>query len=126
MQGYKSIAVFDEITPDPTTELIAKGLKFITENSGEIFEILKQSVLFDNLFKYSQEDTYYSKEPMAAIPESNSSPIVSTYTSYAGINYYSYERSIGTYVTYANGEKLYKSLPLSSLAYTKLSEYVLG
>ena len=36
MQGYKSIAVFDEITPDPTTELIAKGLKFITENSGEI------------------------------------------------------------------------------------------
>ena len=36
MQGYKSIAVFDEITPDPTIELIAKGLKFITENSGEI------------------------------------------------------------------------------------------
>ncbi len=36
MQGYKSIAVFDEITPDPTTELIAKGLKFITENKGEI------------------------------------------------------------------------------------------
>ena len=36
MQGYKSYAVFDEITPDPTTELIAKGLKFITENGGEI------------------------------------------------------------------------------------------
>lgn len=36
MQGYKNIAIFDEITPDPTTELIAKGLKFITENGGEI------------------------------------------------------------------------------------------
>ncbi len=36
MAGYKSIAVFDDVTPDPTTELIAKGLKFITENSGEI------------------------------------------------------------------------------------------
>lgn len=36
MEGYKSIAVFDEITPDPTTSLIAKGLKFITENRGEI------------------------------------------------------------------------------------------
>lgn len=36
MDGYKSIAVFDEITPDPTTSLIAKGLKFIMENQGEI------------------------------------------------------------------------------------------
>ncbi|MBR7132127.1 MAG: iron-containing alcohol dehydrogenase [Clostridia bacterium] len=36
MEGYKSIAVFDEVTPDPTTSLIAKGLKFITENRGEI------------------------------------------------------------------------------------------
>ncbi|MBQ3088570.1 MAG: iron-containing alcohol dehydrogenase [Clostridia bacterium] len=36
MGDYKSIAIFDEITPDPTTELIAKGLKFITENGGEI------------------------------------------------------------------------------------------
>lgn len=36
MTGYKSVAVFDEVTPDPTTELIAKGLKFITGNSGEI------------------------------------------------------------------------------------------
>ena len=36
MTDYKSIAIFDEITPDPTTSLIAKGLKFITENRGEI------------------------------------------------------------------------------------------
>lgn len=36
MQGYKNIAIFDGITPDPTTELIANGLKFITENGGEI------------------------------------------------------------------------------------------
>lgn len=36
MSGYKNIAVFDDITPDPTLELIAKGLKFITENSGEV------------------------------------------------------------------------------------------
>ncbi len=36
MGGYKKVSVFDEVIPDPTTELIAKGLKFITENSGEI------------------------------------------------------------------------------------------
>lgn len=36
MTGYKSIAIFDEITPDPTTSLIAKGLKFVTENKAEI------------------------------------------------------------------------------------------
>ena len=36
MIGYKSIAIFDEITPDPTTSLIAKGLKFITENKAQI------------------------------------------------------------------------------------------
>ena len=36
MDGYKNIAVFDEITPDPNTKLIADGLKFITENQGEI------------------------------------------------------------------------------------------
>lgn len=36
MDGYKSISIFDEVTPDPTTQLIAKGLKFITENGGEI------------------------------------------------------------------------------------------
>ena len=36
MEGYKSIKVFDEVTPDPTTKLIANGLKFITENGGEI------------------------------------------------------------------------------------------
>lgn len=36
MTSYKSIAIFDEITPDPTTTLIAKGLKFITANEAEI------------------------------------------------------------------------------------------
>lgn len=36
MDGYKSIAVYDKITPDPTTTLIADGLKFIMENKGEI------------------------------------------------------------------------------------------
>lgn len=36
MTAYKKVAIFDEVTPDPTTELIAKGLKFITENGGEI------------------------------------------------------------------------------------------
>lgn len=36
MTGYKSIAIFDEITPDPTTSLIAKGLKFVTQNKAEI------------------------------------------------------------------------------------------
>ncbi len=36
MTGYKSIAIFDEITPDPTTSLIAKGLKFVTEKKAEI------------------------------------------------------------------------------------------
>lgn len=36
MTSYKSIAIFDEITPDPTTSLIAKGLKFITANEAEI------------------------------------------------------------------------------------------
>lgn len=36
MRAYKKVAIFDEVTPDPTTELIAKGLKFITENGGEI------------------------------------------------------------------------------------------
>lgn len=36
MTDYESIAIFDEITPDPTTSLIAKGLKFIMENKGEI------------------------------------------------------------------------------------------
>ena len=36
MDGYKSIAVFDEITPDPTIKLIAEGLKFVSENKAEI------------------------------------------------------------------------------------------
>lgn len=36
MDGYKNIAVFDEITPDPDTKIIADGLKFITKNQGEI------------------------------------------------------------------------------------------
>ncbi len=36
MADYKSISIFDEVTPDPSTSLIAKGLKFIIENSGEI------------------------------------------------------------------------------------------
>ncbi len=36
MTGYKSVAVFDEVTPDPTVSLIAKGLDFITKNRGEI------------------------------------------------------------------------------------------
>ena len=36
MVDYKNISIFDEVTPDPSTSLIAKGLKFITENRGEI------------------------------------------------------------------------------------------
>lgn len=36
MADYKSISIFDEVTPDPSTSLIAKGLKFIIENHGEI------------------------------------------------------------------------------------------
>ncbi len=36
MDGYKNVAVFDEITPDPNTKIIADGLKFITNNQGEI------------------------------------------------------------------------------------------
>lgn len=36
MTAYKSISVFDEITPDPTTSLIARGLKFVTEKKAEI------------------------------------------------------------------------------------------
>lgn len=36
MAGYKNISIFDEVTPDPSTSLIARGLKFITENRGEI------------------------------------------------------------------------------------------
>ncbi|MBQ1182916.1 MAG: iron-containing alcohol dehydrogenase, partial [Clostridia bacterium] len=36
MVDYKNISIFDEVTPDPSTSLIAKGLKFIIENRGEI------------------------------------------------------------------------------------------
>ncbi len=36
MDGYKHIAIFDDVTPDPTTSLIAKGLKFITDNKPDI------------------------------------------------------------------------------------------
>ena len=36
MDGYKSISIFDGITPDPTTKLIAEGLKFVTESGAEI------------------------------------------------------------------------------------------
>ncbi len=36
MADYKNISIFDDVTPDPSTSLIAKGLKFITENRGEI------------------------------------------------------------------------------------------
>ena len=36
MSEYKKISVFDEVLPDPTTSLIAKGLKFITENEADI------------------------------------------------------------------------------------------
>ncbi len=36
MSGYKSVDIFDEVTPDPTTTLIAKGLKFIMEKKAEI------------------------------------------------------------------------------------------
>ncbi|MGN0492637.1 MAG: 1-propanol dehydrogenase PduQ [Acutalibacteraceae bacterium] len=36
LTDYKSVAVFDEVKPDPSTALIAKGLRFITEHRGEI------------------------------------------------------------------------------------------
>lgn len=36
MTDYKSIAIFDEVKPDPTTSLIAEGLKFIQANNAEI------------------------------------------------------------------------------------------
>lgn len=36
MEGYASIAVFDEVLPDPTTSLIAKGLKFIIDSNADI------------------------------------------------------------------------------------------
>ncbi len=36
MAGYKSVAVFDGVKPDPTTTLIADGLKFITEHKPDI------------------------------------------------------------------------------------------
>jgi len=36
MTDYKSIAIFDEVKPDPTTSLIAEGLKFIKANNAEI------------------------------------------------------------------------------------------
>ncbi len=36
MDGYKSIAVFDGVTPDPTIKLISEGLKFLIENKAEI------------------------------------------------------------------------------------------
>lgn len=36
MDGYASIAVFDEVLPDPTTSLIAKGLKFIIDSNADI------------------------------------------------------------------------------------------
>lgn len=36
MTKYKSISVFDEVKPDPSTSLIAKGIKFISEHRGEI------------------------------------------------------------------------------------------
>ena len=36
MEGYASIKVFDEVLPDPTTSLIAKGLKFIIDSHADI------------------------------------------------------------------------------------------
>lgn len=36
MTGYKSVDVFDEITPDPTTTLVAQGLKFIMKHQADI------------------------------------------------------------------------------------------
>lgn len=36
MNGYRNIFIFDKVTPDPTTALIAEGLKFITEHNAEI------------------------------------------------------------------------------------------
>lgn len=36
MEGYKKISVFDGVTPDPTTKLIAEGLDFITKNKSDI------------------------------------------------------------------------------------------
>ena len=36
MDGYASIDVFDEVLPDPTTSLIAKGLKFIIDCKADI------------------------------------------------------------------------------------------
>ena len=98
----------------------------ITEKSGEIFEMLKQSVLFDKLLQYSRGDLYYEKYEYPVVYESSSYSIVSTYEVYGGIDYYSYERTAGAYVKYANGDEEYVELRLGSLAYDKLTEYILG
>lgn len=70
MEGYKSIAVFDEITPDPTTSLIAKGLKFITENRGEIIIALGGGSAIDaaKAIVFMAEQSGMDKLKLIAIP----------------------------------------------------------
>jgi len=104
----------------------------ITEKDGEVFEILKQSVLFDRLLQHSSGDLYSEKyeEYYPVVTDSSSMPFTVSYTLYSGIDYYSYERIVSAEVKYADTNEEdaavlhHVDLRLSSIAYDKLTAHI--
>ena len=97
----------------------------ITEKDGDIFEMLKQSVIFDRLLQYSNADIYSDKYYSPAVYETSSSYGIEYISSYETIECYAYERTFGAYVTYADSSIEFVEIRLGSVAYEKMKNYIL-
>ena len=100
-----------------------KELSFQNDGS-EVFEILKQSVLFDRLEYYYDADIYSEKYGYI-----NTDPNSSSYTFYSTYEdakiepyYYSYSQGFDAYITYSDGREENIYLRLSQKAYDKLMQ----
>lgn len=70
MNGYRDIFIFDKVTPDPTTSLIADGLKFITENKVDIIIALGGGSAIDaaKAISFMAQQSNFKELKLIAIP----------------------------------------------------------
>ena len=98
-----------------------KKVKFNAED-GEIFEILKQSAIFDRLDKNYNYDMYYEK--YGHLEMSSDSYTSSFYPSEVYyVEYKTYEYSFDADIKYSDGTEETTTLRLGDLAYDKLMDY---
>ena len=96
-------------------------MKFNAED-GEIFEILKQSAIFDRLDKNYNYDMYYEK--YGHLEMSSDSYTSSFYPSEVYyVEYKTYEYSFDADIKYSDGTEETTTLRLGDLAYDKLMDY---